>query len=71
MSKVTLSTSKDGGRNWSNEKERSLGEVGEYRKRIQFTRLGQGRQMVVRVRVSSPVKATLLGATAQITPSDS
>lgn len=66
--KMTLSISKDGGRNWSNHKERSLGAVGDYRKRVIFNRLGQSRQMVMRLRVSSPIKATLLGGTAQITP---
>ena len=69
--KTTLSVSKDGGRNWSNPRERSLGELGEYRKRVTVERLGQSRQMVFRVRVTSPIKATILGFTAQITPADS
>lgn len=68
---VRLQYSRDGGRNWSNYKERSLGEVGEYRKRVQFHRLGQHRQAVIRFRVSSPIKATCLGAVAQITPASS
>lgn len=69
--KVTLQVSRDGGRNWGNGKERSLGEVGEYRKRVQFHRLGQHRQFVVKFRVSSPIKATCLGAVSQITPASS
>ena len=69
--KMTLSVSRDGGRNWSNEKERSLGAVGEYRRRVTFHRLGQSRQLVLRMRVSDPVKATLLGGTAKITPAGS
>lgn len=69
--KVTLHTSRDGGRTWSNGKERSLGEQGEYRKRVQFHRLGQHRQLVVRFRVTSPIKATCLGAVAQVSPADS
>lgn len=71
MRKVTLSASRDGGRNWSNEKERSLGAVGDYRRRVTFHRLGQSRQLVLRMRVSDPVKATLLGGTAKITPGGS
>lgn len=71
MVKVSLSVSRDRGRNWSNEKERALGSVGEYRKRVTFHRLGQSRQLVLRMRVSDPVKATLLGATAKITPARS
>lgn len=69
--KMTLRITKDGGRNWGNWKERDLGQVGEYRKRVTFHRLGQTRQVVLRMRVSDPVKATLLGGTAHITPSGS
>ena len=69
--KAMFRVTKDGGRNWGNWKERDLGEQGEYRKRVVVTRLGQARSLALAVRVSSPVKATLLGATAQITPSDS
>lgn len=29
--KVTFEITKDGGHNWGNRKERSLGELGEYR----------------------------------------
>lgn len=68
---MTLSTSRDGGRNWSNLRERSLGELGEYRKRVQFHRCGQHYQFVPRIRVSSPIKATVLGAVAQVTPASS
>jgi len=66
--KVTLQYSRDGGRNWSNGKERSLGEIGEYRKRVRFHRLGTHVQYVVKFRTSSPIKATVLGAVAQVTP---
>lgn len=65
--KVTIRSTKDG-RNWGNAKERSLGEQGEYRKRVVVARLGQFRQGALRIRVTSPIKATLLGAVARITP---
>lgn len=69
--KVTLRVSKDGGHNFGSTKERSLGEQGEYGKRVTFHRFGQARQLAIAVRVSSPIKATLLGFTGRITPSDS
>lgn len=69
--KATFRVTKDGGRNWGNWKERSLGDVGEYRKRVIVNRLGQSRSLSIAIRVTSPIKATILGATAQITPSDS
>lgn len=69
--KVTIRATRDGGRNWGNAKERSLGEQGEYRKRVLVNRLGQARTISVAIRVSSPIKATLMGATAQVTPASS
>lgn len=68
--KALLRITRDGGRNWSNWKERDLGDVGEYRKRVIVNRLGRCRTASIAIRVSSPVKATILGATAQITPLD-
>lgn len=66
--KAMIRITKDGGRNWGNWKERDLGQVGEYRKRVIVTRMGQARSLSVAIRVASPIKATILGATAQITP---
>jgi hypothetical protein len=67
---VLICYSKDGGRNWSNWKKRSLGDIGQYadRIRVRLTRLGVGRQWVFRVRVSSPIKRDLLGAVAKTEP---
>lgn len=64
--KALLSYSDDGGHTWSNWRERSLGEVGEYRKRVRFNRLGAFRSRVWRVRVSSPVRVDFLGGVAQL-----
>lgn len=64
--KVFLCYSDDGGRNWSNWRERSLGETGEYNKRIRFNRLGAFRERIWRIRVSSPVKRDIIAASAQL-----
>ena len=69
--KAMIRVTKDGGRNWGNWKERDLGQVGEYRKRGIVHRLGQARSLSVAIRVASPIKATILGATAKITPAGS
>lgn len=60
--KVLICYSKDGGRTWSNWKERDLGAVGQYGKRIRIHRLGPSRQWVFKVRVSSARKHDLLTA---------
>lgn len=66
MSNLLFSYSNDGGRNWSNWRERSIGAIGEYWKRVKFLRLGAHRQFVARIRISDPVKADILGAVAQV-----
>lgn len=68
--KVFVCYSDDGGRNWSNWRERSLGEVGEYGKRVRLSQLGRFRNRIWKVRVSSPIKRDLLGAVAVLEPTD-
>lgn len=59
---VHLRTSKDGGHNWSAARNRSLGEVGEFTKRVKFLRLGQSIQRVLEVSVSAACRRDLLAA---------
>ena len=66
--KVQFCYSKDGGHTWSNWRERSLGAVGEYKKRIRLLNLGQGRSIVLKIRVADPVNRDIYGAIAQVTP---
>lgn len=58
---IRLQYSDDGGYNWSNWDQEPIGEVGEYGKRVVFTRMGSCRQRVLRIRCSSPRKRDLLG----------
>lgn len=67
---VRLSYSDDGGENWSEWEEESIGEVGEYRNRAVFTRLGNCRNRVFRIQASSPRKRDLLGAVAVVQPTE-
>lgn len=66
---VNVSYSKDGGRNWSNIKRRSIGQIGQYQQRIKLRRLGLGRTWIFKISVSSARKRDLLGAvvTAELT----
>jgi len=59
---VRVQYSDDGGNNWSNWDQVSIGEVGQYNERPVFTRQGRSRQRVYRIRCSSPRKRDLLGA---------
>jgi hypothetical protein len=62
---LILQWSDDYGRTWSNEREASMGQTGEYRKRVKFWRLGQARDRVYRVIISDPVKRVILSADLQ------
>jgi hypothetical protein len=59
---MTLEVSKDGGHSWGSEKTRSMGKIGEYRKRVIWRRLGRAYDFVFRLRTTDPVKTTIVGA---------
>lgn len=63
---VDFRYSKDGGNNWSDWRQCDMGEVGDFVKRIEMRRFGQGRQWVFDIRVTDPVKACLMGASTMI-----
>lgn len=57
-----MSYSVDGGRTWSSELWRSMGKLGEYRRRAEWYRLGQSEDYRFRVVVTDPIEATIVGA---------
>lgn len=57
-----LQWSNDAGHSWSNEHWASVGPIGVRLPRVIWRRLGNARDRVYRVRISDPVKVTLLGA---------
>jgi hypothetical protein len=60
---IWLEWSDDGGRTWSARKPfRSMGKLGEYRKRLRWTRMGSARERIFSVVVSDPVKRSILAA---------
>lgn len=63
---VSVSVSKDGGKNFGTEKIRSLGAVGQYLKRIYFSRLGSSKDFVFRIRVTDPVKFVIASGSATV-----
>jgi hypothetical protein len=64
--RVMLRWSDDGGHTWSNEKWRDIGKIGEFKKRIIWNRLGASRDRIFELSITDPVKAALIGATANI-----
>lgn len=59
---ISLRISRDGGRSWSTTYSTSIGRVGQYRKRAVFRRIGIATDMTFRVRITAPVKRTLIGS---------
>lgn len=62
--KVLIRYSDDGGRNWSDWMEESLGEQGQYGTRVRVWRLGRFVNRIFEVKVSSPIQRDLLTAVA-------
>lgn len=67
---LVLQYSDDGGMNWTNWEEESIGEVGEFGQRVVFTRLGSFRNRVIRIRCTAPRRCDVLGAVAVLQPTE-
>lgn len=66
MSTVDFRYSRDGGHNWSAWRQKSLGDTGDFVKRVEMRQFGQGQQWVFDIRVTDNGKADLLGAATMI-----
>ena len=62
---AVLDWSDDGGHTWGNEHWVDIGEIGEYKARAVWRRLGRSRNRTYRLTVSDPVKVVILGATLE------
>jgi hypothetical protein len=67
---VMLRYSNDGGRTWSNYKQKSIGAQGQYGSRVKFGPTGSGRDRVWEVSMTDPCKFALFGASARIVKGD-
>lgn len=59
---ITLEMSDDGGRTWRTAATKSMGQIGKYRTRVKWDRLGMSRDRIYRISVSDPVKVILSDA---------
>jgi hypothetical protein len=60
--KAMLRWSDDGGHAWSSQRECPIGNIGQFKTRARFTRLGQARDRVYELSISDPVKVCILAA---------
>lgn len=63
---LMVSWSDDAGRTWGNEIICKMGKIGEYTTQIRLNRLGSFRQRSIRIAVSDPVRANIVGAYARM-----
>lgn len=59
---IRLAVSDDGGRTFSLlQKWRSMGKIGQYRKRLRWMKMGMFRQRQIRLEVTDPVRRNIIG----------
>ncbi|GAG27469.1 unnamed protein product, partial [marine sediment metagenome] len=58
---VSLTTSRDGGKTWSNLNESFTGKTGEHRTRVRWERLGQFRDCILKVIITQAIPIRILG----------
>jgi hypothetical protein len=63
---VMLQISKDNGHTWGAELWKSLGKTGETKKRVQWQRLGIGRDFLFKFRLADAAKKMLVGASLRV-----
>lgn len=63
---IMLQVSWDGGRTFGSIVTRSIGAIGEYQTEVRFGPLGSGRDCVLRLSISDPVRVCITGAHADV-----
>lgn len=63
---IEICYSKDSGHNWSNWRTITTGDVGAYQTRVVARRFGMGRQIIFKIRDSSPRRCDVLAMSVQI-----
>jgi hypothetical protein len=67
---IMLRYSDDGGFNWSNQRWLTMGEIGEYLKRVRFHNLGMFYQRMFEITISDAIKPVVIDAFADVEVED-
>lgn len=62
---ISLSISRDGGHTYGNEMVTTIGQIGQFKKRAEWRRLGQARDWEFKLRMTDPVKLNIMQAVAE------
>lgn len=63
---ASLRISRDGGSTWGNERTRTIGKVGEKKKKVYWNACGSGYDLVPEVSISDPVPVVITGGIADL-----
>lgn len=64
---IMLDVSTNGGLTWQTRMPQPMGKIGQYNRRVNWLGLGTAREFTFRLRISDPVKRSILAAYVQIT----
>lgn len=64
---MMMAFSIDGGLTWIDRSPQPMGKIGKYRQRINWLNLGTAREFIIRLRISDPVKRSILASYVQLT----
>lgn len=59
---IMLQVSRDDGKTWGNEMWKGAGVLGDYKKIVEWRRLGASRRWTMKFRITDPVKRVFMGA---------
>jgi len=59
---IMLQVSVDGGKNFSDEMWQPIGSIGSYETEVSWLKIGYGRSLIVKVKISDPVRRRIVGA---------
>jgi hypothetical protein len=64
---IMMRTSTNGGKTWSNELKQPLGAQGDYETEVFYNRVAFGRSMIIELKISDPVKRSIIGSFMEVT----
>ena len=59
---IMLQTSSDGGKTYTEEMWQPIGAIGSYETEVSWLKIGYGRSLIIKVKISDPVKRRIVGA---------
>lgn len=60
--KIMMQASTDGGKTYSEEMWQPIGTIGSYETEVSWLRVGYGRSLIIKVKISDPVRRRIVGA---------